>query len=68
MKSVFSFHKPFWWDKVDEVVRVGMSARVECDEIHRAYEQQTSITNILQNMQLDAKCGNWPAALRNAHL
>ncbi len=30
VKRVFSFCKPFW-DKVDEMVRVGMSAQVACD-------------------------------------
>jgi hypothetical protein len=67
VKSVYSFRKPFW-DKVDEMVRVGMSAQVACDEIHRAYGQQTSITDILRNMRQDSKSGNWPAALRTAHL
>ncbi len=67
VKSVFSFCKPFW-DKVDKMVRVGMSAQVACDKIHWAYGQQTSITNILQNMQRDSKSGDWPAALCNAHL
>ncbi len=67
VKSAYSFCKPFW-DKVDEMVRVGMSAQVACDEIYRAYGQQISITNILRNMHRDAKSGNWPAALRNAHL
>ena len=67
VKSAYSFRKPFW-DKVDEMVRVGMSAQVACDEIHRAYGQQTSITNILRNMRQDSKSGSWPAALRTAHL
>ncbi len=49
VKSVFSFCKLFW-DKVDKMVRVGMSVQVACDDFHRAYGQQTSITNILQNM------------------
>jgi hypothetical protein len=46
VKSVFSFGKPFW-DKVDEMVTVGMSAKVACDKIHWAYGQQISIPNIL---------------------
>ncbi len=67
VKSVYSFHKPFW-DKVEEMVRVGMSAQVVCDVIHRAYGQQTPITSILRNLRQDSKSGNWPAALCNAHL
>ena len=57
VKSVYSFCKPFW-DKVDEMVRVGMSVQIACDEIHRAYGQHTSITNILRNMRQDSKSGN----------
>jgi hypothetical protein len=66
VKSVYSFHKPFW-DKVEEMVRVGMSAQVACDVIHRADGQQTPITSILHNLRQDSKSGNWPAALCNAH-
>jgi hypothetical protein len=67
VKSAYSFRKPFWV-KVDEMVRGGMTAQVACDEIHRAYGQRVSITNILRNMRHDAKTGNWPAALRTSHL
>ncbi len=67
MKSAFLFHKPFW-EKVDEMVRDGMTAQTAREEIHRAYGQRTSITKILRNMRSDEKSGNWSPALRTTHL
>jgi hypothetical protein len=67
VKSAFLFHKPFW-EKVDEMVRDGMTAQTAREEIHRAYGQRTSITKILRNMRSDEKSGNWPPALRTTHL
>ena len=67
VKSAFLFHKPFW-EKVDEMVRDGMTAQTARKEIHRAYGQRTSITKILRNMRSDEKSGNWPPALRTTHL
>jgi len=67
VKSAFLFCKPFW-EKVDEMVRGGMTAQAACDEIHQAYGQRTSITKIVRNMRCGEKSGNWPASLRTERL
>ena len=55
--------KPLW-DKVDELVRSGLSAQVACDYVYQAYGMNLAVTKILRKMKADRRTGQWPARLR----
>ena len=63
VKSVYSMYKPLW-DKVDELVRSGLSAQVACDYVYQAYGMNLAVTKILRKMKADRRTGQWPARLR----
>jgi hypothetical protein len=72
VKSVFSFCL-FFWTKIEEMIRSGMTAQLVCDEVYQAYRPGQSITYILRAMKHDALAvekgrGDWPPALRPSNL
>ena len=72
VKSVFSFCL-FFWTKIEEMIRSGMTAQLACDEVYQAYGPGQSITCILRAMKHDALAvkqgrGDWPPALRPSNL
>ena len=49
------------WDTVGQMVRSGWNAAEACNKIYSVYGQQSSVTNIINQMRKDRKNGGNPA-------
>ena len=61
VKHVYSLRKPLY-NKVAELVRIGVTATVACEKVHEVYGS-LPLTNILRKMIADMCSGIWPEAL-----